>query len=404
MFERFDEAELLAWVEGELAPDRAAALERRLAGSDPRGLHILHAMRDERAALRAAPQPELPESSLADLEPLLARPMLIPPPQELRRRYRRRQRRLPSAGLLAAASVAVALGAGTWLAVDRLSRTAPAPPPAAEPPVENAERSSGTTAGGPARSTGPDRLASTGRGAEPPAPALSGSDRRPAAPGKGPVEFAAVEFMLVLEASDAASAEDVLGRALSDLGVGAALVRNLDDAEVRRLAERWHGDRAAAARDPALAGIARSDKEREALMRAFEARLGRGSRPGRAAPSRGDAGGAEPGAPGRQLAGPRELAPGYEQQLAHSDRGAAYTVCLPAAKLAALLSKLAVDEGRAAALCMMPAAEQAPPHPAAEAAPAWLESYARARDAAAALTRERPDALIMLPVAVRSPA
>ena len=59
MFERFDEAELLALIEDELDSDRAEALRTSLRDTDPRALEAIERMRADREILSSLNTPEV---------------------------------------------------------------------------------------------------------------------------------------------------------------------------------------------------------------------------------------------------------------------------------------------------------------------------------------------------------
>ncbi|MHC5008663.1 MAG: anti-sigma factor family protein, partial [Planctomycetota bacterium] len=87
MTQRFDEAELLALIEDTLDPTDAQRLRQRLA-SEPEAVALIDRMREDRELLRSIPEPEVPGGLLAELEPILARPMLMPDLPARRRRRR----------------------------------------------------------------------------------------------------------------------------------------------------------------------------------------------------------------------------------------------------------------------------------------------------------------------------
>ncbi|MCK4872371.1 MAG: hypothetical protein KAS72_06575 [Phycisphaerales bacterium] len=77
MDERIDnEAELLAWIEGELSAEDAARVEARLS-LDPALAGVLHAMRDDRDALCDLGDADLPEDLAEDVQHILERSMLL---------------------------------------------------------------------------------------------------------------------------------------------------------------------------------------------------------------------------------------------------------------------------------------------------------------------------------------
>ena len=114
MLDQFDESDLLAFIEDELGPQEAEALSKRL-DQDPRALEVIRSMRRDRELLQSLGDPPLPVDLLAELEPRLARPMLIAPTgDDLRRRQRRERRRY---GPLAAAGIGLVLFVGGWFIV-----------------------------------------------------------------------------------------------------------------------------------------------------------------------------------------------------------------------------------------------------------------------------------------------
>lgn len=81
MNERYDPDILLAYVEGELAPHEAEALERELA-ADERLRRLVEQLREDRDALRELPTESPPRDLLADATQQLERDMLIGPAPE----------------------------------------------------------------------------------------------------------------------------------------------------------------------------------------------------------------------------------------------------------------------------------------------------------------------------------
>lgn len=117
IFSQFDESELLSLIEDELEGKREQIVLAKLE-ANPRVKAMVLQMRADRAALRTTEEPEMPRDIMADLEPLLSRPMLFASttskPGELRRRHRaaRRRRQLPR--IAAAAVLLLALGGVIW--------------------------------------------------------------------------------------------------------------------------------------------------------------------------------------------------------------------------------------------------------------------------------------------------
>ena len=133
MFEHYDESELLAFVEGELDEPAAERLRQRLS-AEPGALEVIERMREDRAVLCATPDPTLPQDILAELEPLMARPMLMPSAADLRRRHRRGLRRSRRWMVPVAAGIALALLAGIWVVVTGLRTPRESPLVESDPP------------------------------------------------------------------------------------------------------------------------------------------------------------------------------------------------------------------------------------------------------------------------------
>ncbi|MHC4773682.1 MAG: anti-sigma factor family protein [Planctomycetota bacterium] len=399
MLQGFDEAELLALIEDELDPAEAQRLRQRLA-ADPQALALIEQLREDRARLRATPEPEVPGGLLAELEPILARPMLMPQLPV------RRRRRRPLVSAVAAAAVLLIVG-GFWATlVAVLGPAAPEPvrfaeadtsPPAAlgiEPgpgapgPVAAAEET-WPPPGTVIHHYGP-LLAFSGR------PAVAGERSGRTAPVRGgEPPLVAADFMLVVRARDATRAEQMFQRVLSDLGAEAALVRNFTYREADELGEAL---RLAEGARPA--DVADAD---ETVADVFGGAAG--DRAERMPPGRPRPRPRPQDLPEAQysrselLAGSAELAPSFERQLDFSERGAAYTLSVPASRLTQVLARLQLDEEHQTALRVE----------AGEAGEdvtdglRWLRDWPLARQAAAAMETQGRDAVILLPVVVEQP-
>ncbi len=394
MFEGFDQDELLAYVEDGLDPARAADLRLRLA-AHPQAHRVLERLRKDRETLRSLEAPAAPPDLMAELEPMLARPMLLPRQADWRRRYRRR-RRWPL--LAAVACLGLLVPVVLWaVSTGWLTRPAPVELAQAPPEVAQPRPAPGPTTAAPGtgpiggadaaalddRDPPPRNAGGTPTGGPAPAP------RAPRSPGEPP-RFAPAEFVLVVRSADESSVVDSLRRSLEDLGADGALVRNFTIVEAQELALGTRGDPRLEGRGP----LARADGA-EPRMPSSPIR-----REARQRPHIEERPAAE--ASSAQLWGLRELAPGYDKQLEFSQRGAAYTVAIPAGRLSDLLALLELKEGHQAALRVAtgPGGRSAPPAPGAPAAAhAWLHDYPLARAAIENL-RADPDAVIFLPVAI----
>jgi hypothetical protein len=96
------------------------------------------------------------------------------------------------------------------------------------------------------------------------------------------------------------------------------------------------------------------------------------------------------------LVGSEELAPPFERQLDFSERGAAYTLSVPAARLMQVLARFQLDEEHETALRVE--SEQAGDAPTDEQR--WLKDWPLAKQAAEALDAHGRNAVILLPVVV----
>ena len=117
-FDQFDEIQILALIEGELSPRNENRLLAKLE-SNPQVREQVMQMRRDRSELRDMTEIDLPRDFLIDLEPLLARPMLMDPtparkPGEYRRRHQFDNRRTPWRRFGIAAMILLTLTGGIW--------------------------------------------------------------------------------------------------------------------------------------------------------------------------------------------------------------------------------------------------------------------------------------------------
>ena len=405
MPDKFDETDLLAFIEDELDPDQAAQVRRRLAG-DRKTLALVERLQDDRRVLQSMDEPVVPADLLAELEPMMARPMLMPEPGDWRRRYRKRRPWKKFAAV--AAVVTLVLLAGVWATTSGVlgfgrSTTTPtiAQTDDALPGGPDITLAESTTANEwpPPESSihhhapgalGTESLAR----ADKPAP-----DRRRHAPGKMP-ELTPVQFVLVVasrDGQDERGIEQTLQRVLDELDGETALVRNFTFQEAGQIAQRLSLEQGrnldrdlARARDDyagmagmaGMAGIPRDDVDMPRRRRKAAGRLAQ------TLEKSGD-----PLTVSGQLVGPRSLAPTYEQQLEYSERGAIWTITVPVERLNDVLARLQLTEGQVTALQAWDdngAAQQA------SGVNSWLKDYPRILREAATL-----DGTVMLPVVIR---
>jgi len=438
-FDGLNQSELLAYVEGELDAAGSALIEQRVAEvvGGPEGqaaVAALRSMRQDRVVLRSAPEPAVPMDFVAELEPQLARPMLIESrPGRYRRAHRKKTRRTAQLRLVGAAAALLIVAGGTWWAIaeladgfsdwtNRLVATNQQDNDDVPPPGSDLIPSELTTVvlndADPADSTVPS-----------PNPVTDGES----AP-IGPSVLTA-NFQLVLHASSEEDAERTTASAffavLTDgggadavmdhgdhpgpietttpdgndqggaggacvSGMGGVLVRNFSFEEVRaelnaiRLARRTAGDDDA----PLIVGTddltgteggappnPRSDVA--SLLRKLRAeRLDSDQR-------------------ARVVTGDAALSPSYEEQLAFSDDGAAYVIAVPARKLTALLAQLRIAQERRTSLRPLGGGAEADRTAEATATQRWLEEYRLVQSFLKAVhDAEGRDARVLVPLVV----
>ena len=396
----FAEADLLALIEGELEPKQAARLRQRLAG-DRQMAALVERLQDDREMLRTMAQPPLPADLLRELEPMMARPMLMPKPGDWRQRYRpqRPWRRY----IAIAAVVCMALLAGVWAlgsgllgggtVGDSMLAMQPSPPPDASAggrearPVDSTQGDPWPPPGSTIHHRHPvgdgTRLADAREpgGRMPPGP------RR--ARGAAPM-LTAADFVLVVNAAEGGeqALQETLQRVVGGLDGEVALVRNFSFEQAQQLARRVEADqgrrldRELSRASEDFAGITATGHaaggERLLRRRRAASRLARTV----------DRSGGALGVSG-QLVGPRSLAPTYEQQIDYAESGAIWTIIVPADRLNDVLAGLHFIEGCETVLQLRHEADAVP----ATEAGRWLSDYPRILREAAQL-----NGTVMLPV------
>ena len=398
----FAEADLLALIEGELEPEQAARLRRRLAG-DRQMAALVERLQADREMLRTMDQPPLPADLLTELEPMMARPMLMPDSGDWRQRYRPKR---PWRRYIAiAAVVCMALLAGVWALGSGLlgggtvgdSMLAMQSSPTPDASAGGAEaRHIDSTQGDPWPPEGstihhrhPVGEATRVADAREPARRTPPGPRR--ARGAAPM-LTAADFVLVVNAPDGGeqAVQDMLQRVVGELDGEVALVRNFSFEQAQQIARRVEADkgrrvdRELSRASDDFAGITATGHaaggERLVRRRRAASRLAR---------TVDQSGGAL--AVSGQLVGPRSLAPTYEQQIDYAEGGAIWTITLPADRLSDVLAGLRVVEGRETVLQLRHAGDAAP----ATGAGRWLTDYPHILREAAQL-----NGTVMLPVAI----
>ena len=434
MPERFDEADLLALIEDELDPERAAALRLRLLEADPQTRALVEGLRRDREVLRSTPEPGLPRDFLVDLEPLLVRRMLTEVPVgEFRRRHARRQRPRWTT-LAAAAMLAFAVLGGVWALSTGLLGPKSTPgdnliafgdPEAAPQTSTTADRPSrrktDRLAGEPGE---PDPLAPTGGTihhhkpldalAEAFAP-LAAADRddnqrravldAPAPSARGPI---VAGFALLVLSDDEELAEQTVRKVVADLGDRTALVRNFSYEEAERLEQQWliassrRGRRRAQPNEAAEMKSARPRMAKEVDKNAHRyERLADLAR--QQFRERRNRDWADETKLSEQLHGPAEAAPSLEQQLELSRRGATHTIAIRVSQLNKLLAGITLESGQATALRMLPGPDDELLKASRALTDLAWEELRKVRQLVSRLAEDDADRILFLPVVIRRP-
>jgi hypothetical protein len=400
----FPEADLLALIEGDLAPKQAARLRQRLAG-DPQMAALVERLREDREMLRTMAEPPLPAGMLTELEPMMARPMLMPDSGDWRQRYKPKR---PWRRYVAiAAVVCMALLAGVWAvgsglfgnaSVSDLTLATLDAPTTDTSLVVGRAGSDESTPGvpwPPAGTTLHHRHpvgeatvladASEPQRRTPPGPRRD----RGAAPT---LTLTAADFVLVVNAPDGGeqAVQDTLQRVVGGLDGEVALVRNFSFEQAQQLALRVEADRGRRLdRELSRAGEDFAGITATGHAAGGERLIRRRRAAGRLARTVDQSGGAL--AVSGQLVGPRSLAPSYEQQIDYAEDGAIWTITVPADRLNDVLAGLHLVEGFQTVLQLRHEAEAAP----AAGADRWLSDYPSILREAATL-----DGTVMLPVVI----
>lgn len=427
MLDQFDESDLLALIEDELGPEEAAALSKRL-GREPRALEVIQSMRRDRELLRSLGEPPLPVDLLAELEPRLARSMLMAPTgDDLRRRQRRERRRYGP--LAAAAGIGLVLFVGGWFIVSGLlsstgseptDRVAMATDPAVVDPIDGdtwrtqrppiadqSENGPVPAPGSTIHHRSPLDIPGTSSFVDAnvaEAPTRSRPrDRQTSTDRSGATELLAAGFAIVLRSADAQNVERSLKNVAMQLGDQSAVVRNFNFHEAQRLAAQWLqtvraqvGQRESEARFD-LTGPGEIDLDLKSLsdpklvaIWAKNQLESPGHRRGSGTPPFSE-----------QLHGSKSLAPSLAQQLEYAQRGAAYTIAIPASQLRAVLARMQMSEAQTTTLRMLTLDDAERSEQSTDAL--RLVNYAQAREAADRLIAQSPEAVILLPVVIQSP-
>ena len=214
-------------------------------------------------------------------------------------------------------------------------------------------------------------------------------------------QIIAADFALTLTSANETDIELVLQEALADIQTQTALVRNFSFAEARRLADDWAlasaNRRNVNEPDIRTANIGNSadSKIRSKVAREFQTLAYRARNQLNAKVKKP----IDPKSVSKQLSGPKQLAPSFEQQLTYSMRGAAYTIAIPASKLNQMLAKLQSDPTRSTTLRMLTLDKNRESEAPKINLPT-LTDYTLARKEADRLTHLGNETIILLPIIV----
>ena len=381
MWDNLNEQELLSLIEDELSPQEVAALRRRLA-QRPDLLALLDQLVEDRLALLAAPDPQVPEDVLARLEPILARPMLMSqPPGRLRRARQRQRRRRQSTHFAAALVLVLAAGGGVWVVLQSLV------PSQISDPLALPQRQ---TQPAPPLATTPPPVPLTSSPAQPAPNALATAPREPkrstAANNDGPTR---VEFALLIVADSSETAEEAMVRVAHGVSEDVAVVRNFSESEFFSMLEQQQLTsgmvRSSQPDRTARMGIGDNDVEIEWAM----------SDPIRVT---GAPDVERKGPVGRQLTGEEGAAPSYTEQLELSNLGASHTIAIRASQLGTFLAELDEAMGGQTALDML--SPNIAPTVTIEGQVRWVVNARLVRESMRVLD-SGGDGIILLPVVIR---
>ncbi|MHC4908142.1 MAG: anti-sigma factor family protein [Planctomycetota bacterium] len=400
MPDALDQSQILAYVEGELSTEEAAAVRVQLA-RHPEVLAGVDRLRQDRAGLRGLAEPGLPRDFVAGLEPLLARPMLIETqPGAYRRSRRRSSAGRWAAGVGIAAGLTIVIGTGLLLVLNGFSgggtsddgvdgmraadvdarRTGAERGPAADRRAAPGDvLLAGAPLDGAIHHALPPRVVATGVDPAMSAPSTSGQPR------SGQPFVATAPFCVEL-----VMAGDVETNLVGLIGGSRqlALVQNFTLDEAARIESEWlreNGGRQPAR--PVVAdssGGAASDEAIRELARRLREQI---------SVNAGDQG---RGDVSRRLAGARALAASYEQQLRFAAIGATHTITVPLADLQHLL--VAMNGLPNGTTMLRPLDDDAEAVAPTLIETDWGTSLQRIRAALAELEAAHPDAHVLLPV------
>jgi hypothetical protein len=190
-------------------------------------------------------------------------------------------------------------------------------------------------------------------------------------------------------------APNVLARAIEPLPGRAAVVRNLTTENLKRIEAAWYASRAAELRggDAPMRADVNSSNQRGGnphVTATTNTAVLNGDMLRESADALIETG---------LVAGEPALMPGYDTQIELSEAGSVYTIVLPVKELPVMLERLASVHGVQSAMLVM-RSDADRPSTNAEAANRWVSDLARVQQCWEQLSRDYPDAAVILPVVV----
>lgn len=406
-----DEQQLLELIE---SADHEASLRlKMLHEQNPALAARIEAMQRDRAALRSLPVIDPPLDFLAELEPQIARPMLMDEmpaavtlqPGEARRAAHRRRLRAQLTHAAIAAGVMLVLFAGLWWGIaasglfDR-----------AEIAVANVDHETDL------RAARPNEADQVGGALNGPAPAVADDQQRVGELHHRPPTAAAIaelvqqrvtdaetstttdtahpaqptfvvaEFALVLGQRRVDEVRRALTTSIDPIADHSAVVKNLTVVELRQIEAAWLARRAGSGQptEPLRAGADGSQQSGVSMMPGHVSQIIDPRALRESAQQLIDAG---------LVAGTAELMPGYDTQIGLSGSGVEYSIVAPAQQLGAVLERLTAS-GTAEQALVMRAGEGDIRLNVFN----WAAQLPNVRQSHDELLRNNPDALIVLPV------
>ena len=390
-FDQFDEIQLLALIEGELSAGDENRLLAKLE-SNPQVRARVMQMRENRTDLGNVPEIDLPRDFLIDLEPLLARPMLLDPnptprkPGEYRRRHDRANQQIPRRRYAAVAMILLMLIGGIWavssgqagrginavqallfdqeeMLPDRLQIEDIASQ------VAIAESPDWTIEDGILHHYLPEMV---------PLPLLVSVDNMPASLSNRSNEKIIANFAIVVQTSDKGLFEQSMSDLLPRFDKQIALVRNHTAALQRN--ERTGSTPSLAPRNAAGSGNRRNaDHQRSSELNEFMRPDFKPLRSGQAL-GRGD------------------FCPSREQQIGFDVLGASHPLCIKSIRVNELLGQVATLKHFSTQLMMIQREGQTVIDLTARSSSQTLADLRKIREAMAGLTEHGDGAVVMIPV------